>query len=153
MSYSITDYSDLYALIRHAAGDLGVYNDSGIRQGQYLYQDSVIDAAITYNLLKLKSNFSKVSGQSKIAPAMTDENDIGFLTNLVALDLVLSDTITAWRTRNLSIARDRNNQLAKILADLKMFSGSTGITLETDGALEHLYDEVNRTTDFISTNT
>ncbi|MDD5062761.1 MAG: hypothetical protein PHN44_10830 [Candidatus Marinimicrobia bacterium] len=152
MAYSITAYTDLYGLIRHVAGDIGVYDNNGALTGQYKYQNAVIANGITYNLLKMKSSFSKVSGSDTITPAMTDENDIGYLVNLVALDLVLSDAITSYRTRNLSVAKDLSSLAIKIALDLKRFGNAYGMALEVDGAMAHLADEADRWTNFVTQN-
>jgi len=148
---SITDYSDLYTFVRHAAGDFGTYKD-GSRVGDYKYQDDVIDNAITYNLLKM-SSYSKVSGADQITPIMTDDNDIGYLINLIALKLVIADLLTAYKTRNMAVTKDLKYLIANILHDLQTFSNVKGLVHEKDGALEMLYDLPDRISDFVSANT
>ena len=147
---TITNYSDMYALVRHRAGDFGTYDGTTLLSA-YRYQNAVIDAAITYNLMKM-SGYSKANGADQVTPVITDDDDIGYLTCATAFDLVVADYIAAYRTRNISIAKKIEPFLAAILHDLQQFANAKGITYKKDGALEKLYDIADRTEKFINAN-
>lgn len=147
---TITNYSDMYALVRHRAGDFGTYDGSTLLS-HYRYQDAVIDAAITYNLMKM-SDYAKVSGADQITPVITDDNDIGYLTCIIAFDLVAADYVAAYKTRNMAIVKQIAPFLATILHDLQQFASAKGVTYQKDGALERLYDIADRVEDFVNEN-
>jgi hypothetical protein len=131
------------------AGDLGTYDANGTRIGQYKYPDSVINSAIT-SVLLVMTGYSKVSGSYALTPAMTSASVIGELVCRVALELVTADQIMAYRTRNLSVTRSCDFLLAKILGQLNTFLNPNGAVIEKEGALESLYDHVDKIDDFVT---
>lgn len=148
------EYSELYANIRVAAGDLGDYDSSGtLITDSYRYNDTIIDNAITMVLLE-DTTYSKVSGSNEITPDFTSDKARALFCYRVAKSLVLSDLLREHSNREGRFRRDLTMLIANIMGKIKTLeSADTGIPRADDGAAEAMWDMADRIETFTSENT
>jgi len=135
-----TPFEDLYAYMRVALGDTALLKN---------YATDQLDAFLRFELLGDSSHAEASVGSKTISPALT-ATEKGLLVVSAALAALSPKTITAYRTKTLSLTRDMGQHLAW-LEDLKrrLELGGTGMALIGETDVQALFRGPDRLADEI----
>ena len=136
----MSNYSDLYGMLRTAIGDRGIYDSTGtVVTNSNDFQDTQIDSAIDLALL----DFTTYSGASQaISPTIANDNDKGAIVYYAALLLALPEGPYALDTPNMRLRISANKELIWwLLGRLHQFINAGGVRPKIWGALDQLRNE------------
>lgn len=135
-----TSFSDLYDYMRVALGDVALVKD---------YATDQLDAFLRFQLLSDTAHGEVSAGSKTVTPALT-ATEKGLLVVSAALAALSPKTITAYRTKTLSLNRNMGQHIAWLEELKRTFElGGSGMAIDGETDLQALFRGPDRWMDEI----